>query len=308
MIKKIVCAALTMAVLLTSAVGVFAAEYTTSTQYATESGKIIVTSKVDGVAVGDQLTYLAYEGAEPTDQNIAYIDQVTVAASDLTDTDVYTFTYVTDDDYIGATVKQGGIISGSAAAVNSGEIPTVPVVGCTIKVNGTIAATVTTAPAADTYMDVAYDGVPASVKVGDDEVEGWYATTTGFAIPGTYWDEGELALTVTNATPATTVTLDGVKGYEDYKAAVVTVAGDADKFGVIFTDDVNYENVVEIDGENIDAAGKAVKFVALGKGSDGKFMITVSGEFEVGSKFYAKAFADGLTSGDYKEVTVKAAE
>lgn len=297
MIKKIVCAALMLSILAMSSMGAFAAVNSTTT-YNTATDDITVESVVDGVKVGDQLTYLAYEGAEPTDTNIAFIDQVTVESTDAnydSTNETYTITYVTDKDYVGAKILQGGIMNSIAVATpNEDEIePYTEYCDITVTCGETTVGTakvVKTTAATEGMYEVACSVVPATVTITGVEDLFWYTTATGFMIPKNLCTGSTLAITVTEMeSVANSVIVSKVGNDGDAMLVIANVTGDVKNYGVLIgpgnTPNINMDPAdttgVVIDATNADATASKTsinKYPALvGLGENGSFMIKVAG-------------------------------
>lgn len=81
-----------------------ATTYTSSTKYYNGAEKVNVSTTVNGLEKGDEVTYLAFGGNafDPATSKIVYVNQYTTAD---TETTSKTFSYVTDAANIGSTVK-----------------------------------------------------------------------------------------------------------------------------------------------------------------------------------------------------------
>lgn len=312
MFRKILCSCLCVMLLLTQAIGVFAApsSYSVKTTYLTgeDSGKIKVETTVSGVAEGDQLTYLAYNtevAAEPTSDNIVYIDQHEVKAAEVADnTTTYTFSYKTDSKNIGSTVKYGGVdVNGTGFNASSGKIP-----GITVKVSLNEAVSsdcaVTVGSGDFVKINFTYSNVITAVKKDETEVstDNWFTANDGLWIKATEFDQNATySVTTTEPTTGetTTAAINGVlrewnKGSnnKDILKAICTIAGNVTEYGIIISNssDLTSENIgTPEDGENFSGTEeKSYIFKALGKSSDGKYIIAI--EFEGAELFTKEAY------------------
>lgn len=274
------------------AVGV-AADYTysTTTQYDTsDSSKIIVTSKVEGVEAGDQLTYLAHrEGDAIDDTTVIYADQVVATGSS------HTFEYVakvaTD---VNAQVLYGGkTAAGKAMAVdNTNTIPGL----IEVKINGT--ANGQHVNAVGDFVEI-YTAISPieSVKVGDADCV-WFSSANGFWVETSAFADAEEAIdfTVTEgAAVAASVSVAKAVYADDNKTilALARATGCAD-YGVIISSDGSWDAAVEyVDGAE---AAATVKYEALGSNDEGDFIIEVNSDVAFANGYQVKAYGDSSVS------------
>lgn len=309
MFRKILCSCLCVMLLLTQAIGVFAApsSYSVKTTYLTgeDSGKIKVETTVSDVAEGDQLTYLAYNtevAAEPTSDNIVYIDQHEVKEDEVTNNvTTYTFSYKTDSKNIGSTVKYGGVdVNGTGFTASSGKIP-----GITVKVKlndaEAVDCAVTVGSGDFVKINFTYNNVITAVKKDETEVdaENWFTANDGLWIKATEFDQNA-TYSVTTTETTTTAAINGVlrewnegsDNKKDILRAICTIAGNVTEYGIIISNSSNLTSETigtPEDGENFSGTEeKSYIFKALGKSSDGKYIIAI--EFEGAELFTKEAY------------------
>lgn len=257
--KKIVCAALMIALLVTQAVGAFAAvTVSTKTSWndatAEDVNDITVTSTVGGLKSGEQVTYLAYTGDEPTDASIVYIDQI--QADDTSET----FTYTTTNPASKVTVYAASMGETDWEKVGGTGADYEPLVKTiSIKVNNN---EITIAEPADTtsftkISDFTIDATKAITSVTKDGAEvTWFVNDGVLCILNSdLVDNAEFTVTYAT-TEAAAIVLDKA-GYTADKTkilALAKVAPGATEFGIKINDDV-YES--------------------LGAGAEGAFVVEV---------------------------------
>ena len=316
MIKKIVCAALTTALLISSAVGVMAAGYTYSTTTTYGSDGIVVSSTVSGVAVGDTLTYLAWEETDDVDgmadDEVVYIDQIVADATE------ETFTYAADTADINAKVLYGGkTAAGAAMPLGSGTV----IPGMISVYRGdTLIAQGCASDKGEDYVKVEYlDGQEPGTAVtaiytltavegsGLSEVNyvtDCFAANDGLWISADALDaDGETVLYVDLQDD----NLVYVKTYDikkvDNKLVVLAQAiGSESNYGVyVSTDDfATIKTAADYDDEN-SATAKTVKYAAAGANAEGAFLIELDydtesiPEGEYKAKAYGYGQADSVT-------------
>ena len=332
MIKKIVCAALMLSILAMSSMGAFAA-VTSTTNYDGSASTITVTATVSDVEEGDTITYLAYDaGTEgttaPADGNIAYIDQIEVAAGEnynATDK-IYTFSYVTDAKYVGAKVLQAGLKKDGSTPItlddatieNSTQFCNITVT-CGEETVGTAKVVQATAATEGMY-EIECSVVPATVTIADVEDLFWYTTANGFMIPKNLCTGSTLAITVTEMqSSATNITTSKVGNDAEGKMVIANVTGDVTGYGVIIAPEATTDADMVVDAIGIvdasdaesDASKETInKFPALvGLGENGAFMIKVNGlGTTAGEEYRVRAYAtteSGVIYGDIVTLVIK---
>ena len=292
--------ALTVALLVSSAVVSFAAEYKTTTKYLNQN-TIEVTSVASDLKSGDMATYVAYNNDSFNEANAVYIDQATANG-----TDDVTFTYQTNSDNVKATVKFGGSTETSAKDADK-EGYTV-----NVTVNGEAAGSVIVPEVDMTTYDSEYLAreIPVtvaagyavdSVAVNGDPVDVWYVKDGVVVIySNVILDDAEVAIT-TKAVDATVV-LGTVKAEAGKITAFAraTCADDAD-YGILVGGDATLEGAKAWnEAENYNTA---VKLPALGMGNDGGFAVEVQDELIVAGEYKVAAYAGTAT--DVKTVVVE---
>ena len=304
MFKKILGTCLCMTIILSQALCVMAAPtYVTETKYEADN-KIEVTTTINGATKGDQLTYLAYkpvgEETEPTSGNIVYIDQHEITEAETT---TYTFSYKTDSTDIGATVKFGGASeAGADIGVTDSSIPGVTY---TINLSGGVNETdkKVVASAEGSFTKIAciigegkvLTGVSKKVSETTTELatNKWYSSADGFWISNDELAEGATyTLTVTETEADPTVTKLGHETFDKMSdqttagsrlCVVGRVEGLCSEYGIIIsntaitTTEGLAPTEVGADGTTIDFSSLSgtYKFKALGKGSNGQFMVSL---------------------------------
>ena len=292
--------ALTVALLVSSAVVSFAAEYKTTTKYLNQN-TIEVTSVASDLKSGDMATYVAYNNDSFNEANAVYIDQATANG-----TDDVTFTYQTNSDNVKATVKFGGSTETSAKDADK-EGYTV-----NVTVNGEAAGSVIVPEVDMTTYDSEYLAreIPVtvaagyavdSVAVNETPVDVWYVKDGVVVIySNVILDDAEVAIT-TKAVDATVV-LGTVKAEAGKITAFAraTCADDAD-YGILVGGDATLEGAKAWnEAENYNTA---VKLPALGMGNDGGFAVEVQDELIVAGEYKVAAYAGTAT--DVKTVVVE---
>lgn len=290
MIKKIVCAALMIAIIATQAVGAFATVTSSVTSY--EGSKINVTTTVSGVENGDTITYVAYKG-NIADKNIAYIDQIVV--SGVAD-ERYTFTYTADDDFVGANVIQAGLKSDNETPIAkaTGTIASKCTISITDGVEGSNFS-VDRPASAEGYVKIGYVAptgkVITAVKVASADII-YVVAADGLWIPAANLMGATLALDITLAdSVAASAAVTEKIGYANGEKRVIgSFTGNAADYGVIISTDDFASEAVAYNASGAAEAG-TVKFAAGGCNSENQFMICVTGEDEA---FKAKAYAGAV--------------
>ena len=293
--------ALTVALLVSSAVVSFAAKYTTTTTYLNQS-TIEVTSTASGLAEGAMATYVAYNNDGFNEANAVYIDQATANG-----TDDVTFTYQTSSDNVKATVKFGGSTETEATKAEFE--------GWTVNVKVDNGAAVPTKVAkkaaeyADEYLVREIEAViptgkaVAAVALNGAPIEAWYAKAGSiFVCTPALADGDEIAITTEDA--AAEVVLGTVKSDAANTVtafAKATCAQDAD-YGILIGGEAKLEGAVAWDAA--DNYATAVKLPALGMGNDGGFCVEVEDSAFAKGTFKVAAYAGTAVSAT-KDVTVK---
>ena len=279
--------ALIVALLVSSAVVSFAAEYKTTTKYLNQN-TIEVTSVASDLESGDMATYVAYNNDSFNEANAVYIDQATA-----NDTGIVEFKYQTNSDNVKATVKFGGSTEDEAkGAIEDGYTVNVTVDG--------VAAGSVIVPEVDAAYDSEYLAreipvtVPAgyavdSVAVNGTPVDVWYVKDGVVVIySNVVLDDADVAIT-TKAVDAKVV-LGTVKAEAGKITAFAraTCAEDAD-YGILVGGDAALEGAQAWDSAENYAT--AVKLPALGMGNDGGFAVEVQDELIVAGEYKVAAYA-----------------
>lgn len=281
--------ALTVALLVSSAVVSFAAPtYTTTTTYLNQN-TIEVTSTASGLSEGDMATYVAYNNEGFNEANAVYIDQATANG-----TDDVTFTYQTDSDNVKATVKFGG------SKETSAQDATIEGYKVNITVDGVAAGEVTVPEVDEGYPEDAYLAreIPveldatkavANVQVDGKDVEAWYAKDDAIVIYSNVI-KADAIVAITTKAAETTVVLGTVKAEAGKITAFAkaTCAADAD-YGVLIGGEAKLEGAV--DWNEADNYATAVKLPALGMGNEGGFCVEVEDEAIVAGEYKVAAYA-----------------
>lgn len=313
MFKKILCAAIMTALLVSQAVGAFAATsnaptVSTSTMY--KDGEIYVTTTVSGVNANDEITYLAYEETKEnegiTDENIAYIDQKT--AEDTT----VKFEYVAAAKYLGAAVMVGGLdkTNTQAYAVANDNV------------EGTISVTVGNLEAVSVAMPESKEGFTEikcgavkypTLKIGGDDVEGWFTSAKGIWLPNVYLfdldagEDGKTSLTISvdgaEITTTSSVALSkvGVRNDGALVALAKMTTGDTD-YGIKVSKSKDATETITADEATIsDLSSKKVIYKALAHDvATGDFAVIISAEgLDFNSDlYYISAYSGSADSDD----------
>lgn len=292
--------ALIVALLVSSAVVSFAAEYKTTTKYLNQN-TIEVTSVASDLKSGDMATYVAYNNDSFNEANAVYIDQATA-----NDTGVVEFKYQTNSDNVKATVKFGGSTEDAAKDAIEG--------GYTVNV------TVDNGDAYDVVVpevDAAYDSeylareIPVtvaagyavdSVAVNETPVEVWYVKD-GVVVIYSNVIKADAKVVITTKEVAATVVLGTVKAEAGKITAFAraTCAEDAD-YGILVGGDAKLEGAKAWnEAENYETA---VKLPALGMGNDGGFAVEVQDD-SIGAGTYNVAAYAGTKVTTAKAVVVE---
>lgn len=334
MFKKIVCAAIMTALLVSQAVCVLADEPTrsvaTTTTYA--DGQVEVTTTVSGVETDDEITYLAYTGTDVTDDSIAYIDQKTVTTEDA---GTVTFKYVADFKFNGSKVMVGGLNKSANAAFavdDTGEIKAELVVTIESATEGESAKSYPIAPVDKATGLTKIEGVAVGgeklLDVDGKEVT-WFAAADGIWV-----DNGVL-----NGKTAVTLKWDGtfetvdapvlgaVKNIKAKLLVLATKSADAKDYGILVskaafdTEDIETydaleENYVEDTEDEETPNSRAltaadldkviIRYAALGTDADGNYVVAVENLLADGETYNVAAYsidADGETITDVKSLT-----
>lgn len=296
--------ALTVALLVSSAVVSFAASYTTTTKYLNQN-TIEVTSTASGLAEGVMATYVAYNNDGFTEANAVYIDQATANG-----TDDVTFVYQTNSDNVKATVKFGGSTETEAQdATKKGY-------AVNVTVDGVDAGIVTVPEVDEAYPEgeylareipVALDTTKAvaDIKVNNEIVEAWYVKDGAVVIfSNVILDDATVAIT-TKSVEDTTVVLGAVKSE---KANTVTAfakaaCGKFADYGILIG-----AGEVALKGakayNEADNYNETVKLPALGMSNEGMFCVEIEDEAFNKGTFNVAAYAgENVTAA--KEVIVQ---
>ena len=292
--------ALIVALLVSSAVVSFAAEYKTTTKYLNQN-TIEVTSVASDLKSGDMATYVAYNNDSFNEANAVYIDQATA-----NDTGVVEFTYQTKSDNVKATVKFGGSTETSAKDADK-EGYTV-----NVTVDGEAAGSVIVPEVDMTTYDSEYLAreIPVtvaagyavdSVAVNETPVDVWYVKDGVVVIySNVILDDANVAIT-TKAVDAKVV-LGTVKAEAGKITAFAraTCAENAE-YGILVGGDATLEGAQAWDAAT--DYNTAVKLPALGMGNDGGFAVEVQDELIVAGEYKVAAYAGTAT--DVKTVVVE---
>ena len=289
--------ALTVALLVSSAVVSFAANYTTTTKYLNQN-TIEVTSTASGLEEGDMATYVAYNDTF-SEANAVYIDQATANG-----TDDVTFKYQTNSDNVKATVKFGGSKEEAAQdATFTGYAVNVTVDGAD--------AGVVRVPEVDADYDSEYLAreIPVaieagkavkSVKVNGEEVAVWYVKD-GVVVIYSNVILADANVEITTDAAKATVMLGTVKAEAGKITAFAKATCAADtEYGILIggTDVEGAKNWNEASDYST-----TVKLPALGMGNDGGYCVEVEDEAIVAGDIVVAAYAG--TAVDAETVTVK---
>lgn len=238
--------------------------------------KVSVTSVVSDVTVGNTLTYLAtVQGAELaglTGDDIVYIDQVTLTEGmDGLVASTYSFNYTANaDEAIQANVKVGGSVSASGTITGP---------ACAVSVDSNAAVDYAYPANATGFTLISVSDVAQIKNVtlnGNPTIVGtdWYLGTEGIYVLNSYLMSEELAIVIEKDTEvADSVSTDGIATVGNGTAVIIvgTVTGNGE-----------YGAKITIDDEEL-------TYPALGKGTDGRFAIKLTG-LEVGTKVVAKTY------------------
>ncbi|MBP3336948.1 MAG: hypothetical protein J6L59_00915 [Clostridia bacterium] len=310
MFKKIVCAAIMTALLVSQAVCVLADEparsVATTTKYV--DGQASVVTTVLNVEEGDEITYLAYTGGEVIDDNIAYIDQKTVGKDETS----VKFEYVADfEKFNGSKVMVGGLNKSTNAAFAVDETGTINANAVvTIKTNETqkeySIAPVTTA---EGFTKIAAKVEGTTLSDGTANVT-WFAAADGIWVANSALN-GKMAVTLTweGTAPeiAATPVLSKIGKAEAKLVVLATKAANAKEYGIkVSKAAFDTENIETIDAANAgvaDVATKIVKYAALGADVEGKYVIVVADLLSKGE--YNVAAYSGDVDTDVKTLVVE---
>lgn len=293
--------ALTVALLVSSGVVSFAANYTTTTTYL-DQNTIEVVSTATGLSEGDMATYVAYNNDGFNEANAVYIDQATANG-----TDDVTFKYQTSSDNVKATVKFGGSTETSAQdATFEGWTITVQVDdGEAVEKKVAKKA----ADYADEYLVREIEAVvPAgkainAVKLNGADIDVWYAKDGSVFVCTPAIVDGD-AIVIETKDAAAKVVLGAVKSEAANTVvafAKATCAENAD-YGILIGGDATLADTVA--WNEADDYSKAVKLPALGMGDDGVFCVEVEDEAFAQGTYKVAAYAeDAVTAA--KDVTVQ---
>lgn len=314
MLKRVVSSVVSVACLL-SATGAFAATNyeATKTEYYSND-RIKVTSTISG-ASGDTATYLVYDKSVTdvsgiTGTNIVYVDQYEF---DGTETDgKWTFSYVTANSDIGATIKVGNGATSDTTAPTAIPGISYPI---TVKCENSEWTTTGTTDADETgWVKIPFgttQSLVKSVSLNGETLEesSWFTGANALWIKETLdATSNEFAVEVQEA--ASNVKMNGMTyiageatknpdGYtEPSIVAVATVTGSSDNVGIILTQDTSKISsfVATWNGENDTSATNTENqigaFPALGVNSQGQFAIRIydANTFTPGSVWYAVAY------------------
>lgn len=293
--------ALTVALLVSSAVVSFAATYTTTTTYLNQD-TIEVTSVASGLESGDMATYVAYNNDGFNEANAVYIDQATA-----NETGEVSFTYQTSSDNVKATVKFGGSTETEA---KDAEFE-----GWTISVQVDDGAAVSTQVAKkaaeypDEYLVREIEAViPAGkaieqVALNGEAIDVWYAKDGSIFVCTPALAEGD-EIVITTKEAAAEVVLGTVKSDAANTVtafAKATCAQDAD-YGIIIGGDATLADAKA--WNEADNYATAVKLPALGMGEDGGFCVEVEDAAFAQGTYKVAAYAGSAVT-TAKDVTVK---
>lgn len=293
--------ALTVALLVSSAVVSFAATYTTTTTYLNQD-TIEVTSVASGLESGDMATYVAYNNDGFNEANAVYIDQATA-----NETGEVSFTYQTSSDNVKATVKFGGSTETEA---KDAEFE-----GWTISVQVDDGAAVSTQVAKkaaeypDEYLVREIEAViPAGkaieqVALNGEAIDVWYAKDGSIFVCTPALAEGD-EIVITTKEAAAEVVLGTVKSDAANTVtafAKATCAQNAD-YGIIIGGDATLADAKA--WNEADDYATAVKLPALGMGEDGGFCVEVEDAAFAQGTYKVAAYAGSAVT-TAKDVTVK---
>lgn len=264
----------------------FALEYATTTTYNTETGKADVVTNVTGAAPGEQVAYLVYEGATPTDSTIKYIDQKPADSSGAAQFSFSADKAIKAMSYVGTTSTASSL--NNVKTGGTAEVGVDCVVTYTTDGNGFV-----TVAADDAEL---VDGGSATSK---NEIVFVVAPKAGYKLVG-YTEDGGAVTNVTMTGDGTTYTysvpagktevalkfifdedntalevkLDSVTKEENTLTAVAKVTG-ATGAGIVV-------------GANLDALekGEYESYEALAVGSDGIFAIVLTETVDEGASAF----------------------
>lgn len=314
MLKRVVSSVVSVACLL-SATGAFAATNyeATKTEYYADN-QIKVTSTISGVS-GDTATYLVYDKSvtdvsDITGTNIVYVDQYKFDGTE--QEGKWTFSYVTANSDIGATLKVGNGATSDTTAPTAIPGISYPV---TVKCGtDTWVTTGTTDADEDGWVKIPFSTTQSLVNsvtlnnsaLDDDK---WFTGADALWINATLnTTSNTVAVEVQEA--ASNVEMNGMTyiagnatgnpdGYtEPSIVAVATVTGSTDNVGIILTQDTSKISTFidtwegKNDTSKTDTTNKSGAFPALGVNSQGQFAIRIydADTFTPGSTWYAVAY------------------
>jgi len=293
--------ALTVALLVSSAVVSFAATYTTTTTYLNQD-TIEVKSVASGLQSGNMATYVAYNNDGFNEANAVYIDQATAGEDGTVE-----FVYQTNSDNVKATVKFGGSTETEAQDATFE--------GWTISVQVDDGAAVETqvAKAAEDYSDdylvreieavIPTGKAIDEVTLNSEVIDVWYAKDGSIFVCTPKLAEGD-AIVIKTKAAAAEVVLGTVKSdVADTVTAFAkaTCAQDAD-YGILIGGDATLTNAKA--WNEADDYATAVKLPALGMGADGGFCVEVEDTAFAQGTYKVAAYAGSVVT-TAKEVTVE---
>lgn len=320
MLKRVVSSVVSVACLL-SATGAFAATNYEATKTEYYEGKIKVTSTISGEN-GDTATYLVYDKTVAdvsgiTGTDIVYVDQYKFTGSEAGSK--WTFSYVTDNSNIGATIKVGNGATSADNAPNAIPGISYPV---TVKCGETEWETTGTTDADETgWVKIPFSTTQSlvkSVKLNGTELDAdkWFTGADALWIYNTSWNTTSNTVEVEAQNAVSDVKMNSMTyiageatgnpdGFTDPSiVAVATVTGSSENVGIILTQDKSkiedFISTLSLDGEsNTNTTNKIGIFPALGVNSQGQFAIRIYDDttFTPGSTWYAVAYCKTTQEG-----------
>ena len=317
MIKKIVCAAIMTALLVSQAVCVLADEPTrsvvTTTNYDAVNKQISVTTTVSGVKKDDEITYLAYTGEDVTDESIAYIDQKTVTESDA---GTVKFEYVAETKFNGSKVMVGGLNKSANAAFAVDATGSInATINAVVKiVNGDVSTDyevtpVTTDDGFTFIKNAAVEGTTLSDGAADVT---WFAAADGIWVANKALNgKDKITLAWSGAAPEIAVTpvLAKIGNIGDKLIVLAKKARGAAEYGIKLSEKAITEGALAVN-DSVDVTeaevstlkDSIVKYAALGTDAEGNYAVVISGVLTADVEYNVAAYSDFVNT---KAVTIK---
>lgn len=228
-VKKVIAITSVTSMLCAYGISASAATYTSSTTYFNSADTIQVSTTVSGLTAGDEVTYLAFDGAtfNPSSSTIVYVNQYTTASNETT---AKTFSYTTDTANVGSTIKMAKADStfANAEAINpaSSDTDTIdnPAVAFNIAIDGAPAVTynVECTPDAENLQTIT---LPVVLGPGK-EIKSMTIDGVSYGPEDVIVKPAEITIQeckVSDITVEGTITTGNIEGYE--AAAPVAIGG-----------------------------------------------------------------------------------